>query len=39
MSKQFIVWGIAQGFKDETVLISEKANLKTYNDALNAISL
>lgn len=37
MNKEFIVWGIPKGLKCEEILVSQKAKLRTYNDALMAI--
>jgi hypothetical protein len=37
--KEFIVWGIPEGKSEETLLLSEKAGIKTIEQANNAIKL
>jgi|5B_taG_2_1085324.scaffolds.fasta_scaffold11456_2 hypothetical protein len=39
MKKEFIIWGIPPNHESETILVSEKANIKTMRQAKEAVEL
>ena len=39
MKKEFIIWGIPPNHQSETILVSEKANIKTMQQAKKTVKL
>ena len=39
MKKEFIIWGIPPNHESETILVGEKANIKTMQHANEAVEL